>query len=494
MVARHKAIDEKALAHARPDVEGLAGDWAKAVALKLLEGPTYSGNVKAIAADIRRFATGTLAWLRKEKPSETLRPEELRQAIGTLEHVKAAMEYWIRVDEPDRAMEAAASFVIFDLQGFVSQSGYQGLLKMIDENGNVNLTHPAVVKMMEAGGVREEAITRILGLTQEYNGERSAYLQADAEMDRGTAEVDAFFERAPQVMADASSVGTSVAAVTAPKVALDVALATRETTRLAYGVAIHAQTLADQDKTMPQEEFFKIAEASDYALEAYQNAQRDVMQLNVVGHEEAKEIVNAALLTSNVANVEVLLDASSSMLWTPGQRDAQRYNAREAQTWLTEHADASIFPSTDPMLVTVKNTDSDVSSRASYSNDNINGKAGMDTATYLHELGHWVEDHNEGIHESAVAFLRSRTAGESYQPLRKVTGDWGYDPWELTRKDDFSSAYVGKIYNNTYTATEVVSMGIQRLYENPSGFQREDSEHFDFTVALLRGLWNKPTP
>lgn len=494
MVARQRAIDDKALAHARPQVEGDKGDWSKAIALKLLEGPTYSGNVKALVADFRRFATGTLAWLRKDAASETLRPETLKQAIGTLERMKASLDYWTRVNEPERAMEDIASFVRFELQGFTdSTSVHQGLLSMIDENGNVRLTHPAVVKMMEAGGVREQAITRILGVAQEYNSERSAYLQADLEMRRGTEEVDAFFGRAPEIMADVSPVGTSVAAVTAPRSAMDTALADRETTRLAYGVAVHALTLADQEK-MPEDDYYKVAEACDLALDAYQKAQREVMQLNVVGHDEAKDIVNAALLTTNVATLEVLLDASASMQWNAAERERQRWNAVEAQTWLTEHTDASVFPGTGPMLVTVRNTDADVGSRASYAKDQINGKSGMDTATYLHELGHWIEDHNEGVHESAVAFLRSRTAGESYQPLRKVTGDWGYDPWELTRKDEFSSAYVGKIYDSAYTATEIVSMGIQRLYENPSGFQREDPEHFDFTVALLRGLWNKPTP
>lgn len=54
----------------------------------------------------------------------------------------------------------------------------------------------------------------------------------------------------------------------------------------------------------------------------------------------------------------------------------------------------------------------------------------------------------------------------------------------------------GKLYdvfsgrNKTFSncrASEIMSMGIQRLFEHPKEFMEEDKEYFDFVIAKLQG-------
>ena len=88
--------------------------------------------------------------------------------------------------------------------------------------------------------------------------------------------------------------------------------------------------------------------------------------------------------------------------------------------------------------------------------------------------------------------MEYRTKGESIQSLRSITGNKGYKSGEKTKKDNFFSPYCGKLYNcyESYIsadATELMSMGVQRLFENPKQFAKEDREYFDFVIANLRG-------
>ena len=154
------------------------------------------------------------------------------------------------------------------------------------------------------------------------------------------------------------------------------------------------------------------------------------------------------------------------------------------------------------------------------------GKRGMilmdkgDRATVMaHELGHLIEDSVAGMREACARFLSYRTRGEKAQQLNKVFPNSGYDDWEVGKKDKFDEVwkrfvrrdnynnrsdrrllpselanldratnrkafYTGKEYNN---ASEILSMGLQLLYEDPVTFARHDLEYFKFIVGILRG-------
>ena len=100
----------------------------------------------------------------------------------------------------------------------------------------------------------------------------------------------------------------------------------------------------------------------------------------------------------------------------------------------------------------------------------------------VHEMGHWLENRDGFIKREAQAFLRRRTAGESASPLRKLVGSW-YDADEMAKPDKFIDAYMGKVYASG--DTEIVSMAMQKLYDDPLEFMRRDREMFDWIVNIL---------
>lgn len=109
--------------------------------------------------------------------------------------------------------------------------------------------------------------------------------------------------------------------------------------------------------------------------------------------------------------------------------------------------------------------------------------------TIAHEIGHVLETRLEGWHDRAVEFLEMRTEGEIATSLRKLTGI-KYAAGEIAKPDQFFDPYVGKLYldkSGKNRMTEVISMGIERLYDDPLGFSRDDPQHFDFIIGLLRG-------
>jgi hypothetical protein len=109
-----------------------------------------------------------------------------------------------------------------------------------------------------------------------------------------------------------------------------------------------------------------------------------------------------------------------------------------------------------------------------------------------HEMGHVLEANHPEVLQQSAAFVARRTAGEKPQRLRDITGNKAYDPSEVTKPDKFHNAYVGKTYQDasgkTY-ATEVTSMGIERLHADPIEFAKNDPDYFDHTVKALRGSY-----
>jgi hypothetical protein len=124
---------------------------------------------------------------------------------------------------------------------------------------------------------------------------------------------------------------------------------------------------------------------------------------------------------------------------------------------------------------------------AYYSNGTVHLRPYDDAKTVVHELGHWLEEKVEEIHNRALDFLQDRTAGEDAQKLAYLTGNTNYDPWEMAKPDAFFHPYVGKMYGAR--ATEVISMGIEEYYSNPVEFAQNDPEYFDFITFVLNGWY-----
>lgn len=123
----------------------------------------------------------------------------------------------------------------------------------------------------------------------------------------------------------------------------------------------------------------------------------------------------------------------------------------------------------------------------------VNHRTGIEVI--VHEMGHWLEHTDPNVHAKAVAFLERRTKGETAQKLKVLTGISAYKDNEIAMPDKFKSPYTGKVYSWTnegsgkyerHAATEVVSMGLQYMYEDAEQFMKDDPDFFDFTYELMR--------
>lgn len=110
---------------------------------------------------------------------------------------------------------------------------------------------------------------------------------------------------------------------------------------------------------------------------------------------------------------------------------------------------------------------------------------GWDTSreTIIHELGHHLEyNGSNALQSKARKFLNYRTKGERSKKLKTIT-HVDYDDDEWAKPDKFMSPYMGKIYYGG--STEIISMGLQYLYEKPAVFARTDPEYFNFMLAVV---------
>lgn len=109
----------------------------------------------------------------------------------------------------------------------------------------------------------------------------------------------------------------------------------------------------------------------------------------------------------------------------------------------------------------------------------------------VHEWGHALEHQNPDIGRAALKFLQERVGNE---PLKPMIGR-GYKRGEMGRDDDFEKAfgqharYVGKDYYGR--ATEIMSMGLEKLFNDPVGFANQDPDYFDFVVGIAHGPMRK---
>ena len=130
-------------------------------------------------------------------------------------------------------------------------------------------------------------------------------------------------------------------------------------------------------------------------------------------------------------------------------------------------------------------------------NSNIKRKAMFlhekdDIGTWVHETGHAIEQADPYVEGMVQTFLNMRVGDEKPQELRVLFPTHNYKPGEKGRKDHFDQAfgkgpsayYVGKDYGDG--TTEVLSMGIQKLHDDPLNFMKKDPEYFEFIVSVLQ--------
>lgn len=117
----------------------------------------------------------------------------------------------------------------------------------------------------------------------------------------------------------------------------------------------------------------------------------------------------------------------------------------------------------------------------------------VNVTTAIHELAHHIEGDHRFILELSKCFIARRARGGTPERLSDLLGD-GYKPDEVALRANWTtrggSHYVGKFYGPSLknaTATEAISMGLERLYCQPDAFFREDSDYFLFLLLALQG-------
>lgn len=112
-------------------------------------------------------------------------------------------------------------------------------------------------------------------------------------------------------------------------------------------------------------------------------------------------------------------------------------------------------------------------------------EANPSSSTVAHELGHLLET-DPAVYHAALGFLYKRVGKEPAEHMG------GYEDYEVGREDKFrrafgnSARYPGKHYKTN--DTEIVSSGLEKLYQNPAKFARDDPEYFQFMLAVLSGI------
>lgn len=132
-----------------------------------------------------------------------------------------------------------------------------------------------------------------------------------------------------------------------------------------------------------------------------------------------------------------------------------------------------------------------IKGRAAASGGNIYIGSKSNVSTIVHEIGHTIE-HNRGeiYRNKRLAFFNDRTKEDKLEQLKTLFPNSGYRWGEATKKDQWVDAYTGKVYpsdTKNKSASEIVSMGIQQLYDSPGKFINTDPQFFDFIVSYLRG-------
>ena len=102
----------------------------------------------------------------------------------------------------------------------------------------------------------------------------------------------------------------------------------------------------------------------------------------------------------------------------------------------------------------------------------------QDPKYFIHELGHHIEA-MPGKLKKAREFLEKRIKGESLSEIYNDSGEFGW-------RDKFFSHYCGKDYSGK--ATEIISMGLEKMYKDSFTFLRDDPEYFDFILRIMWGI------
>jgi hypothetical protein len=143
-----------------------------------------------------------------------------------------------------------------------------------------------------------------------------------------------------------------------------------------------------------------------------------------------------------------------------------------------------------PQIAQVKLNITAENERESYNPElaEVNLNQNSNARTVIHEVGHRLEYENTGWMKYDNDFHYSRTQHEGAKALKEIYPHSGYEDGETTYENDWQSlggtAYSGKLYSDR--ATEILTTGLERMYENPLEFALKDPDFFSHVFKVIR--------
>lgn len=163
-------------------------------------------------------------------------------------------------------------------------------------------------------------------------------------------------------------------------------------------------------------------------------------------------------------------------------------------TFVTEVVAKHWLPKSDIHVLALPPSESRAHASSAWGRSYIHLRMGvLDVETAIHEIGHHIETDHAPVLAAAKRFLKRRGRGESALPLRDLTGLTGYAPNEVTVRANWATRggdhYNGKFYGPAVeraTGTELISMGLERLYKESDAFFKADADYFLFLLLTLQ--------
>ena len=126
----------------------------------------------------------------------------------------------------------------------------------------------------------------------------------------------------------------------------------------------------------------------------------------------------------------------------------------------------------------------------------INIEQGDTGAILVHELGHFIDAETKlqlprntaTTQQRSFDFYSKRTSGDTLEKFADEFPRAGYPDDAIFKRDKWRRVYTGRYYGGADQGTEILSMGMQFIYEDAIGFAQSDPEHFEFTVNAMRGI------
>ena len=120
---------------------------------------------------------------------------------------------------------------------------------------------------------------------------------------------------------------------------------------------------------------------------------------------------------------------------------------------------------------------------------NMSKAAATNKKTMAHEVGHAWDNISKANLTKASNHWKQRTKNDRWSTMRDLTGNQGYNVYEESKPNAFFHPYVGlRKSKGVITGSEITSMGLQEMYQNPVGLAIQDSRLFDFMFdVVLRG-------